>query len=71
VPGDEWLFFLGKLAPQLYRSTNRQFSVAEPEVWFRIVHLTPEDGVILRSSKLSVAKFLHLVAYGSIMGVLG
>ena len=24
------------------RSTNRRSSVAEPEVWFRIVHLTPE-----------------------------
>ena len=24
------------------RSTNRQFSIAQPEVWFRIVHLTPE-----------------------------
>ncbi len=26
----------------MYRSTNRQSSVAEPEVWFRIVHITLE-----------------------------
>ena len=27
-------------APQMCRSTNRRSSVAEPEVWFRIVHIT-------------------------------
>lgn len=26
--------------PRMYRSTNRRSSVAEPEVWFRIVHIT-------------------------------
>ena len=30
----------GNLAPRMSRSTNRQGSVAEPEVWFRIVHIT-------------------------------
>ena len=29
----------GKLAPQMSRSTNRRASVAEPEVWVRIVHI--------------------------------
>ena len=27
----------------MYRSTNRRASVAEPEVWFRIVHITLDD----------------------------
>ena len=31
---------LKKLAPLMCRSTNRRFSAAEPEVWFRIVHIT-------------------------------
>ena len=32
----------GKLAPQMSRSTNRRPSLTEPEIWFRIVHITPE-----------------------------
>ena len=31
-----------KMAPLMCRSTNRRFNVAEPEVWFRIVHITPD-----------------------------
>lgn len=30
------------MAPQVSRLTNRS-KIAEPEVWFRIVHVTPED----------------------------
>jgi hypothetical protein len=32
----------GSLAPRLSRNTNRN-KIAEPEVWFRIVHVTPEN----------------------------
>jgi len=28
------------MAPRMYRSTNGRASLAEPEVWFRIVHIT-------------------------------
>jgi hypothetical protein len=33
----------------MYRSTNRRGSVAEPEVWFRIVHITLDgaDGALV------------------------
>jgi len=31
------------MAPRTSRSTNRLSGVAEPEVWFRIVHITLED----------------------------
>ena len=30
-------------APLMCRSTNRRFSAAEPEVWFRIVHITMDS----------------------------
>jgi len=33
------------LAPQASRYANRN-KIAEPEVWFRIVHLTPEDNSV-------------------------
>ena len=35
-------FAVGNVAPQVYQSTNRRSSLTEPEVWFRIVHVTPE-----------------------------
>ena len=34
--------FESRAPPQMCRSTNRRSSVAEPEVWFRIVYLTPK-----------------------------
>ncbi len=36
-------FLFKTLAPLISRSTNRRESVAEPEVWFRIVHITLEN----------------------------
>ena len=33
---------LKRLAPQKSRSTNRGSGLTEPEIWFKIVHITPE-----------------------------
>ena len=30
------------MAPQISRSTNRGSGLTEPEIWFKIVHITPE-----------------------------
>ena len=31
-----------RLALQMCRSTNPRSSLTEPEIWFKIVHITPE-----------------------------
>ena len=39
------LRFESRMAPLSSRCTNRLSGLAEPEVWFRIVHITLEDPV--------------------------
>ena len=42
-PRSKGLRFELRMAPLSSRCTNRRGSLAEPEVWFRIVHITLED----------------------------
>ena len=48
------------MAPQMYRSTNREGSIAQLEVWFRIVHVAREghnDGIeaVYREQRVEIA----------------
>ncbi len=63
-----WLVPLGRapapspLVPLTSRSTNRLSGVAEPEVWFRIVHITLEDtagSVAYREQTVEIALGPH------------
>jgi hypothetical protein len=51
-----------ELAPLISRCTNRLFGVADPEVWFRIVHITLEDtagSVACREQTVEIALGPH------------
>ncbi len=61
------------MAPLISRSTNRLSGIAEPEVWFRIVHITLEDtfgSVAYREQTVEIALGPHGAFENGNIGIL-